>query len=104
MTFKRNTDREGNPSSIFYVFAGLPCHIRIFYIKICYKYACKPRKRRYFQICRICDELLTDIVKSKIVPLNNSSYILMAFPLQTTVEIDLLSHIVKEFVFFLTYH
>lgn len=61
-----------------------------------YKYARKlPHKLRYVQICRICDELLTDIVKSKIVSLNNSSHILMSF---TTVQIDLLSHIVKEFV------
>lgn len=37
-----------------------------------FEYACKaPHKLRCFQICRICDELLTDIVRSKIVPLNN---------------------------------
>ncbi len=85
---------------MFYFFAQLLCYIPNFSLQSYWKYACKPpHKLRYFQICRISNELLTDIVKSKIVPLNNSSYILMSLTLWTTVEIDLSSHIVKEFVF-----
>lgn len=44
------------------------------------KFECTaPRKLRYSQICRIRDELLKDIVKSKIASLNNSSRSLVNF-------------------------
>lgn len=81
MTFKSTQTQKD--ISFFNFLKTCSVQFRIF------EYACKtPHKLRYFQICRICDELLTDIVESKIVSLNNSSYILISFTLQISVEID----------------
>jgi len=61
-------------------FSGLLSYMVNFWTEVCHQYGCKAlHKLRYFQIFRLQDELFTDIVKSKMVSLNNSSYILRSF-------------------------